>query len=575
MAIFPRDLPEVHQFYLDQDELASRLRREDRSPDFLPWALHCEKKWKKEQPALYRTSMREHIEAVKEYLGEQADGPGSTRTRSPKNGSNNGSNHRSNSVEGCSAEVSDTGAQEPEFGSAAGSNRGSALPAITTPFPPSTTAKVKALQAKPKPATTKVSSSSLTVEDIGFFYESQGLVGEEASRELLLYAALGKVHVGIESLSGGGKTFLLDTFLKAFPSRSYEVIQQLSEKALFNDDRNYKEVEVEGKILQRKEMGYLITTEYQKVMNNPFVEEVVKNIAEGKPSRYTRTNKSRDGTETLELIAHCLIYTFAINNKQAKNKRQDAEVARRFLILHTDISEEHIDQVSQEKSQQNFKAPCEFDLEYFRHHIDGCLALSTDSTIINPFLPYLEEILPAHLKSNIKRMSFMPYLGKLISGCTLFHHAERPRAKNNIENADGASSANTQYLFSTLYDTAHTLSLDQSLVENNIQGLSVAERKILDALETEREYSEEEIFAFLPTFPGKAAVVDAAIAYLHEELRQLRLTKPGHYVKEREERMMFDVERALGSARAYMEQHYPTIAKQWKKTCQQELEELL
>ncbi len=398
-----------------------------------------------------------------------------------------------------------------------------------------------------------------TVQDIGLFYESQGLVGEESTRELLLYAALGKVHTGIESLSGGGKSFLLDKFLEALPEGSYEAIQQISEKALFNDLASYKKGEANNSIVYRKEIKYLVATEYQKVISNHFLEEVIKNIAEGKPSTYSRTNKSRDGTDHFELRAECVMYTFAINNPQARNKRQNAEIARRFLILHTDISTEHIEQVRSEQAERKLKSPLEFNPDYFKQHLSQCL--SRDEEVINPFLPYLEEILPSRLKANIKRLSFMPYLEKLIGGCTLFHYAERPTAGKN--------------LFGTIYDTAHTLSLDQSLIENNIQGLSVVERHILDTMETAREYSPEEISGFLPIFDGKQIVVEEALTYLQEELRQLQLSPSGAYIKGQEERVVFDLNKAYESARTYMERQYPAVAEPWKKRCLKELEELL
>ena len=520
MILSPANQRQLDELFADQDRLLTLLDRKDFTKQSRDWILSLERKWIR-YPSLYEM-IDESISQAKRHLSHYWKNEEETA-------------HPERRGKRCSSPDSqeEIERQQPQL------------------------RQEKYLEGKaPRTAATLFIP---TEQNIRLFYESQGLIGEEATRELLLYAALGKVHTGIESLSGGGKSFLLNRFLKALPEGSYEAIQQISEKALFNDLPGYKKVEVNNRMVYRKEMKYLVATEYQKVINNHFLEEVVKNIAEGEPSTYIKTNKSGNGTDHFELLAACVMYTYAINNPQAKNKRQNAEMARRFLILHTDISTEHIDQVRSEQSERDFKSPLEFDPGYFKRHMNQCL--SRDDEIINPFLPYLEEILPSRLKANIKRLSFMPYLEKLIGGCTLFHYAER--------------SAEGKNLFATIYDTAHTLSLDQNLIENNIQGLSVVERHILDTMETEREYSPEEISGFLPVFDRKQTVVEEALTYLQEELQQLQLTSSGTYIKKQEERVMFDLNKAYESARNYMEGQYPAVAEEWKKTCLQELEELL
>ncbi len=490
---------QYYEFYQDQERLLS-------SPS-LELAAQLERKWKKLEPSLYRV-LQEDIERVRHQPAELSP-------------------------------VEKSGKPLPTI-----------RPALTAEKP-----AMKKLLPAPAAQQQVPPLYQPTVNDISLFFDRQGVVGEEATRQLLLYAALGKVHVGIESLPGCGKTTLLFALKEALPPPSYKLLQQASEKALFNDPD-----------LRRGKIDYLMITEYQKVIANPQVEEIVKNLAEGISSTYIRTNSRRTGIEKLEIKVGTLLYTFAITNKHAKSKEQDGELARRFLVLHTDISKEQNERVVDEKALRRLQGEAEPDTTEltgqetteFQQYIARCVA--RPYSVQNLFFPMILRQLPEELRQHAKMRTFEGYLQKLVTGSTLFHHAGRP-GEGTIR-------------YSTISDNLRVLTLDPYLIPNNIHKISAVERALFNSMELGQEYSEEQLVESLLGFDDRGAVVRKGMERL-QQLGYLKEIAPKAYLREKADHVMFDWEEVYEKSKQGLADLPAALAERLQQCCQQELEELL
>lgn len=305
-----------------------------------------------------------------------------------------------------------------------------------------------------------ISTSSFkpTSESITQFYQAQGIVGEETTGEILLYGALAKTNMGIESLAGSGKSVLLYALLEAIPKEKYNIIHQATGKSLYQDVENNK-------------VDFWIIPELQKIFTRD-IEEIIKNLTEGISTTYTRTNSKKDGVDKFEIKKKAVLYSFAITNKYTKEK--DDELARRFIILHTDISKKQNREVALRYAQKQFSQSNEVNLNDFKRHIAECL--DSEVEVKNPFLPYLVGALPQQITGHVRFRSSVKYIQDLVKGATLFH-------------ADDVKDP----LFSTVDHVSHILNLYSKTLVDNLYGLSVVDRAVLDLITTNESGSVEEI----------------------------------------------------------------------------------
>ena len=362
------------------------------------------------------------------------------------------------------------------------------------------------------------------------FYEAQGIVGEEKNRELLLYGALAKANLGIESLAGSGKSALLYALLQAFPKESYKIIHQATGKSLFNNP-------------ERNNVKFWVIPELQKIFTQD-IEDLLKNLTEGVSATYTRTNARRDGVDSFEIKKKAVIYSFAITNKHLKER--DDEFYRRFIILHTDISRQQNQEVAKKFAERDFT-------EKKGEKIDNSLpqriavALEFNGEVKNPFLPYIVESLPSEISGQMRFRSSVKYLHSLVAGCTLFYSPHLQEGR--------------KMLFSTLEDTKRVLALYEEVLVDNLYGLSVVDRALLNLTSESPKTKNEILMAFQENY-GEVARV------FHQSLDRLVAVglvnrEEDYHSRKNLSLPTFESEKAISAADSLMKAHYPLQRDEW------------
>jgi len=233
------------------------------------------------------------------------------------------------------------------------------------------------------------------------FAETCGLVKEKENFLLLTFAACNKVSVGVESVSGSGKTVLADI---------------------------------------------MYIEELQKAMNtsNPIVVEMLKNLTEGKELRrkvYDSTTKTVNKQAIKGDLG--IVYSLALENKTKK----DEELDRRVITLMTDISQEQNRRVVKYIGKTRFnksrlKILSDENTEQLRNYVDTVLGMSKQE-IENPFAEYIAEVVPVPF---VKVRSYVKHYFNLMDSCTKFFHTERFRKGEKI-----FASIQDVYTIHTLY----------------------------------------------------------------------------------------------------------------------------
>ncbi len=288
------------------------------------------------------------------------------------------------------------------------------------------------------------------------FYDSQGLVGEYENRELLVYGALSRTNIGIESIAGSGKSALLYAFLKAIPEEEYFTIHQSTAKAFYNNPAI-------------NNAHIWVIPELQKIFSQD-VEEIIKNLTEGVAITHTRTNKNHDGIDTFEITPKTIFYSFAITNKHLKYR--DDEFYRRFVILHTDVSKEQNSKVAVHYAQADFSSSDLSDTpkRILQHHLKNCL--SSKTVVKNPFLEGILESFPREIKGHVRFRTAVKYLQALTKGKTLYEQS---------------TTQSSPLLFSSITEVVQTLSLYKHTLVMNLHGINALEAGLLQVLEKNSE----------------------------------------------------------------------------------------
>lgn len=430
---------------------------------------------------------------------------------------------------------------------------------IITPSP--TTAQSSSQITSTKPSHQQLSSSHQQYSQpssstINNFFRSQGIVGEEATQEILIYGSLAKANIGIESLSGSGKSALLYALLKALPQESYQIIDQATGKSLYNNP-NINKTE------------FWIIPELQKIFSQD-IEEIIKNLTEGIATTYTKTNKTKDGIDSFTIQKKSVIYAFAITNKHLKNR--DEEFYRRFIILPTDISKEQNKRIALNFAQREFEEDNsqnqQNDYKLLPHHLKSCLEYKGE--IKNPFLEYILSSLPEEISTQLRFRSSLKYLQSLTKGCTLYHTNQSQRQEKTI--------------FTTIYDAQKTLTLYQPILANNIFNLNVIDQALLSLTPTEtptKKLTEEESLPLEPltlqtlqsNFYERYPALDLEES-IDKLLQQGLIYKKNNVIFQKQiPQINLDLEQALHYASDLMLKHFPTEHDSWYSQCNRQLEE--
>jgi len=249
-----------------------------------------------------------------------------------------------------------------------------------------------------KPATivyeNKDQTNNLTKSKFGLnsyiinnYLKQNGVVGEENLGPLLTISIANGMHVLLEGESGTGKTFLMNKVLSLFPQNDIYKLGLTSGQAIWHDAEK----------INGKKLVYI--PEMQKAMSGRSgkqlsVIEFVKNLTEGQDATRIVTNGSKDGVNEYKIISDkTIISTIALEN----DFKYDRETQRRFLILQTDNSKEHIDDIINRKLEDKINLNVDDGIVEIEKTLADRIqkVQQRDNTyVLNPFAKYLKQVFP-------------------------------------------------------------------------------------------------------------------------------------------------------------------------------------
>jgi ABC-type dipeptide/oligopeptide/nickel transport system ATPase component len=254
-----------------------------------------------------------------------------------------------------------------------------------------------------------------TMLDLLNYYEAKGVVGETNLCILQTLGAINKLSFGIESLSGSGKSHVIDTLLDLLPENEVYTMELSSKTAqIYSADE-----------INRHQIIYI--PELQKAMNsnNPLVVELLKGLTEGKDVSRKVRNQGQGSIEEYVIKGNKgIIFTLAIENAF----KYDAEFSRRVFILSTDASAEQTDLILKHKTQKRHALDYEggANFQQLASHIEECLNFPSVN-YENPFADYVSEQIPR----TIRARSYDDYLFNLINASAKFNFKNR-MLKDNV-----------------------------------------------------------------------------------------------------------------------------------------------
>lgn len=275
---------------------------------------------------------------------------------------------------------------------------------------------------KPEPAEEKTEINCRQTADSDLtskllkYYKSRGIVGEENLCILQTLCTANKIHFGIEGHSGSGKTFVLDALLELIPQRMIYEIGLSSDNAMFNDLER----------LNRSEFVYI--PELQKAMGRKRgpVVEAIKDLTEGKDAVRVVTLKKGECEEYKIKTGKAVIYTLANEN----GFKKDVETGRRFIVFHTDNSQEHVKNILSSKAKRRgFQIEERFsqdDFIYLQNHLAECILSNYD--FIDPFAEYMIKHIPETSKSG----GFVDKYHSLVDAHAKLHYMERVELNGSL-----------------------------------------------------------------------------------------------------------------------------------------------
>ncbi|MFT4303799.1 MAG: hypothetical protein ACMXYG_04480 [Candidatus Woesearchaeota archaeon] len=229
-------------------------------------------------------------------------------------------------------------------------------------------------------------SLELSPYSITAYMRNNKVVGEEANASLITVALANKKHIILEGESGTGKSYVMKTILGLFDG-VYE-LGLASGQAIWYQTEQIND----SKIIYLPELQKVVADKSNKVNG---IIEFMKNLGEGKDAVKVTTNNKRDGVDTYTISSgRTMVSTIAKEN----SFNYDRELQRRFLILETDNSPEHIQQILDDKIQRKVNIDVsngKKDLEHaLIERVNYVMSVASDFNVINPFLDYMKSFFP-------------------------------------------------------------------------------------------------------------------------------------------------------------------------------------
>lgn len=241
-----------------------------------------------------------------------------------------------------------------------------------------------------------------------------GLVGETQNAQLLYLALTSRVFtppahpvsVVVKGPSAGGKSFLVETVLRAFPARAYYALSSMSERALA-----YSEEPLQHRFLVLYEAAGL---------TSEFGSYLLRSLLSEHRIRYETVERTATGLRP-RLIERegptgCIVTT-TLGHLHPENE------TRMFSITVTDTPEQTAAILAAQAARANGDAPQVDDLETW-HAFQEWLALVGAAEVVIPYASWLAEHAGHHAVR--LRRDFEAVL-TLIRAHALLHQTQRPR----------------------------------------------------------------------------------------------------------------------------------------------------
>lgn len=383
-----------------------------------------------------------------------------------------------------------------------------------------------------------------TLVDILDYYKYKGVVGEESISILQTLGAINKLCFGLESLSGSGKSYVVENLLDLIPEDMVYRMEMSSKTAeMYQADE-----------INKRKIIYL--PELQKAMksNNPIIIEILKGLTEGKDvTRKVRNQSTKSIDEYVINGDKGVIFTLAVENEF----KYDAEFSRRVFILQTDVSEDQTDKILKFKASKRHAVKQngfgEEDYKKLSAHVKECLEFP-DVDYENPFADYIAEQIPR----TIRARSYDDYLFDLMDASAKFHFKDR-FLKDNV-------------LFLNIEDVHSITSLYWNQFCKGLLKIPVLGEEVMELLgEDSQTYSPQEVYnAIKENNPGYSfkmveKTIDSLVDSGFVEKTDPKSSK-SDYVKVKElygVNKQFDWDECWNSGLEFMQQYHPDVVDGW------------
>jgi hypothetical protein len=394
--------------------------------------------------------------------------------------------------------------------------------------------------------------------DITRFFEHNYFVGDEKNRLSLVIGLLGRQCVGVESLSGSGKTVMSDTALKLFdPSWIYTMGLQSKTAAFYEANE----------IVKRK---LIYIPELQKALDKSGLAiEILKNFGEGKDIDRPVTDIAHKTTRHYKIPWRPYIYTLATENETVP----DAELSRRVLKLSTDITAEQTGKVLEMKAMREFNPDAlrvltdleEFAIKsYMQLAYRMAMETYTQFQFVNPYSIFIQKSIP---RSFVQARTAIDHYANMTKAVAKFF---APAGKRYIQDNRIFCTLADNWFVNQIYGEAFTYDVMQMPPHGRfvVRVLREASRPMMLS-DIQNEMREAGVTVKLPVLKEIIEMMIAA-GYAFTDSSN----KMGGYILSP---IVTEFERktnwrdAHASAQSMMKKVYPEAYEAWEATCEKEV----
>lgn len=258
----------------------------------------------------------------------------------------------------------------------------------------------------------------VSLEEFLTYFRDYGIVGEEKNLLRFGFRLSQLKPTFIDGSAGSGKTYIIKAALSLLSEDYYMTVDCASNTALY-----INEAEVEKHPI-------IWFKEFQKVAyksgGNNEIMEMIKSWAEGEDAK--RSVNDHGKLKLQKISERCVISCIATENSKKRKFDKDKETLRRFDILHTDESQEHIKAVREYKANlrtmtQTPKELSTLESDQVKRHFKELVDMNSGNQLktFDPFANVIDEYLPETPRS----VSYIDMYTQYVDGCAKFNYKNR------------------------------------------------------------------------------------------------------------------------------------------------------